>query len=292
MVNAFFLAGLNKLHYTVMNKVIAAGKNPGLLSDSVSLSVSEGILTVGTHEILFPCGLYANTDASYTVSLSDYSLAVSATKSSWTIYWITDSNLVTAPQIALKRGIITQDSTTDYQCVIGWLLYPGNNLDLDNSVIVPAIKEEKTLLKISRPYKDLVHTSIPSDITASEVIEDYTTAIKLVNSSASSVTVELTAYGITDDQVPGELIFSSTTSDTGFSLSAELATSKGTGISAGNTAALASGDSTVKFPLAYQREYFSTWSPFAVNLYVKIPALGSVSIKNIIITNNPRLAVG
>jgi len=292
MVNAFFLAGLSKLHYTVMNKVIAAGKTPGLLSDNVSLTISNDILTVGAHEVLFPCGLYANIDASYDIALSEYSLAKSATKSSWTIYWLADSNLVSSPQIALKRGIITQDAATDYQCVIGWLIYPGNNIDLSNSVTVATIKEEKTLLKTCRPYIDLVHTSIPPSITASEVVNDYTTAIKLVNSSASSITVELTAYGLTDDQVPGELIFRSATSDSGFTLSAEIATSAGTGISAGNTATLASGSSIVKFPLAYQQEYFTTWSPFAINLYVKIPALGTISINSLIVTNSPRLSVG
>lgn len=292
MVNSFFLAGLSKLHYTVMNKVIAAGKTPGLLSTSVPLIIADDNLTIGTHEVLFPCGLYANIDSPYTLSLSEYNLVKSATKSSWTIYWIADSNLVSSPQIALKRGIFTQETASDFQCVIGWLIYPGNNIDLSNSVTVATIKEEKTLLKTSRPYVDLIHTSIPANITASETIKDFTTAINLTNSSASSVTVELTAYGLTDDQIPGELILSSTTSDSGFTLSAELATEKCTGISAGNTAPLASGSSTIKFPLAYQQEYFSTWSPFAINLYIKIPALGTISINSLIVTNSPRLSVG
>lgn len=292
MLKTYFLAGLNEVHYTVMNRIISAGKKPGLLTDSVSLEIVNGILYAGAHEFLFPCGVYGDQDTAAQITLSDYNLVKSSAKSSWTICWEIDSNLVASPVLTLKRGILLQSDATDYQCVIGWLVYAGSSTELENSTMVSNLRETSVLLKATRPKIDLVERSIPSSVTVSESVSGYRASMLLKNSSAETVTAELTVFGLSEDTTPGELIIGTTTSDVGFSLSAEVVTETGSGISAGNTANLASGTGLIKLPLSYQQEYFSKWSPFGLNLYVRIPALGSVSINHVIVTDSPRLSVG
>lgn len=292
MLKTYFLAGLNEVHYTVMNRVISAGKKPGLLTDSVSLEIVNGTLYAGPHEFLFPCGVYGDQDTAAQITLADYNLTRSPVRSSWTICWEIDSNLVASPMLVLKRGILLQSDATKYQCVIGWLVYAGSSTELENSTMVPNIRETSVLLKVARPSADIVPRSIPSSVTVSEVVSGYKASLNLKNNSAETVTAELTVFGLSEDTTPGELIVSTATSDTGFSLSAEIVTETGAGISAGNTANLASGDGLVKLPLSYQQEYFSKWSPFGLNLYLRIPALGSVSINHVIVTDSPRLSVG
>lgn len=292
MVNAFFLAGLNEVHYSVMNKVIAAGKKAGILSESITLEAQNDTLYVYAHEVLFPCGLYCNTDSVYTLTVSDYGLIRSTSKSAWTIIWEVDSNLVSAPALRLIQGFVQQSSLTKFQVAIGWIAYAGANSDVDSAILVPNVKSSKVLFKTGRPSIDLVRKSLPNGVSAEEVVGDYQSTLRLINSGASSVVAELGIYGMAEDQIPGELVLNTTASDVGFSISAEISTAAGSGVSAGNTAALAAGTGSIRFPLSYQREYFSNWSPFAINLYVRIPALGSVSVNHVIVTSSPRLSVG
>jgi hypothetical protein len=194
--------------------------------------------------------------------------------------------------VTLKQGIYQQSGLSDYQLVLGWIVYAGNNANVDTSVVVTSEYDSTTILKVARPATELVSKSIPSGVTVSESVSSYAACLNLKNESSSSVVVELVAFGLTENKIPGELVLNTTTSDVGFTLSAEVATEVGTGVSAGNSATLATGTATVRFPLSYQKEYFTKWSPFAINLYLRIPALGSVSVNHLIVTSTPRLSVG
>ena len=292
MVTAYFLAGLTSTHFSIMNKIISAGKKPGLLVNDLQVGVSGSILSVSAHDFLLPCGVYATQDEVSSVDLGAYGLMRGATRSSWTLLWEIDTNLVSAPVLTLKSGIYTQDALTDYQCAVAWVMYAGNNTEIANATVVPALPTNKTLLKITRPAVDLVQKSVPSDVQVSEVVDGFKVSLTAVNLASTTKTLVLSAYGITEDEVPGELILKISTSDTGFTVAATIATQAAEQAVASGSNALAVGSSTLKLPLAYQRSIFDKWSPFSVNLSLRIPALGTVSLDQLVVTSTPRLSVG
>lgn len=292
MINAYFLAGLTNTHFSTMNKIISAGKKPGLLVTDLAVGISGSTLSVAAHEFLMPCGVYATQDETSNLNLQDYGLVRGVSRSSWTLIWEIDSNLVSAPALTLKSGIYTQDALTKYQCAVAWILYAGNNTEVANATVVPAIPTNKTLLKITRPMVDLVLKSVPDDVVVSELVDGFKVSLTATNRSNTAKTIVLSAYGLTEDEVPGELILKLQTSDIGFAVSTKISTELADQTVASGSSALAAGQSTLKLPLAYQRDIFTKWSPFSVNLSLRIPALGTVSLDQLVVTSTPRLSVG
>lgn len=291
MIQSYFLAGLTQSNFATMNKIIAAGKTPGMLS-SPTIGVSGGTLTIGAHEFLLPCGVYTDVTETVSISASDYGLARSATSSKWTIVWVIDTNLISAPALMLRSGLFTQEDASDYECIVGWLFYAGGNTDVGNVTVIPSYSKNKTLLKITRPSVEIVQASIPTDVSMQEITETYRASIAATSNSSTAQTITLRAYGMSEDAVPGELILRVRTSDEGFVLTTKISTSVGEQTALSGTTNLAAGETTLKLPLVYNRELFSPWEPFSINLYVRIPALGTFRLDQLAVTSTPRLSVG
>lgn len=127
-----FLAGATLAKHTDLNRAISAGKPVGLLNNA-DVSIENGVLSIGPHEVIFPNGVFSGEDEITTVTTP----APTAAPTNYTVVQRLDPGLFSMPVLDVIKGTYTQNQVTDY-AVIGWIYYPGLSLSMSTEMFVRA----------------------------------------------------------------------------------------------------------------------------------------------------------
>jgi len=198
-METYFLSGGVSPTAAMLNKVIAAGKSFGVL-DPTSFSVAGDKLQVAAHSCLFKNGtcVFSNGDE---YKLSSY-FNVSSNSYQGTLVYKLDPSLYFEAVFSVVDGIVVQEDTED--CVLGWVLHPGNNASWSSAYFHAAPKIAST-----KWLDVLVDFGEVSGLTRtiSGHRETY------VNSGSTTQTVEIVRYIAVDEQPVRSLRFHGSLSD-------------------------------------------------------------------------------
>ncbi len=198
-----FLAGATLAKHTDLNRAISAGKPRGLLNNA-DVSIENGVLSVGPHEVVFPSGVYMGEDEITTVPTP----APVSTPTNYTVVQRLDPGLFSMPVLDIVKGTYSQAQVSDY-AVIGWIYYPGMSMSMSTEMFVraprasaPAVVAE---FDIDEIYRKIMASYGAEAGLSVERTRDGRVKISSATDTAQAIVVPLT-INVADDAVQSLLI--------------------------------------------------------------------------------------